>query len=756
MKKFLKISLVSFLIVFIVLSVTTAVVFLTPPTVKFDDKKLLNNQDIEILDKNGIKITELKKGKNYVNLEDIPKHTLNAFISSEDKNFFSHHGIDYRRIIGAGLANLKSMSFSQGGSTISQQLIKNTHLKNEKTLSRKINEIKLTRILEKNYSKNQILEMYLNTIYFGENCYGLFDASQKYFSKDPSDLSIGESALLASIIKAPSKYNPIRNLSLANKNKNVVLDRMYKENYIDYENVKKLKNEDITLNINKDYVTCNSYLTEVYNELDNIFLGREYLMKNLKIYTSFDSEIQNIISKEKMSETDYTAICLDNETLSVTALFSNQGLIKRCPASTVKPWLIYAPCLEEGIINQYTKINDERTDFNGYSPKNFNDSYNGQVSARYALSNSLNVPAVKLLNTLTVDKAKNYSKLMDIDIKSNSLGIALGALENDMSIIDIANCYSVFPNYGIYKKAHFINKITDASGKTIYSFNQINRKVFSEGTATIINDMLKDCSTQGTAKKLKKLNFDVYAKTGTNGDDNGNKDAYSVCYTSDKTFAVWNGFYNGDYMPNSITGGKQPTTQIFNILSNVYKEKKPKALEYKSVLELKFDKYSYETNNEFYLTDDNTPYKYRICGLFTEKNRPEKVTTVFKKPILNNAIITLDNDTVNIKYELNKLYGFLITRILRGEETTVYDGKEAFCEKLEKEGVYQYFVTPYISIGNEKIFGDKYKLPEINYTKQKDKTLPPDDWWFDFANSKSKISKQIKNLNSVHSRDIVS
>ena len=227
MKKVFKVFCAIILLVLICIIGVLTYYFISTMNVKLDDEKLINlQQTVTYYDVNLNVFAEEVNGVNITEIEKIPSHTINAFIAIEDKRFFSHKGVDYKGLFRALINNFKSMSFKEGASTISQQLIKNTHLSSDKTLNRKLAEIRLATILEKKYSKTDILEKYLNTIYFGENCYGITNASKRYFDKLPSELSINESAMLAGIIKAPSNYSPFANLDKCIKRKNVVLKEM--------------------------------------------------------------------------------------------------------------------------------------------------------------------------------------------------------------------------------------------------------------------------------------------------------------------------------------------------------------------------------------------------------------------------------------------------------------------------------------------------------------------------------------------------
>ncbi len=733
MVKFFKISLILILSILILVFSAVFIVFAIPSKVEFSESKLKKQENSVILydkNKNEISVSSLNhlSGKE----KEIPELTKNAFIAIEDKNFYSHKGIDVKRIFGALLKNVKSKSYKQGASTISQQLIKNTHLTSEKTLSRKIDEIKLARILEKKYSKDEILQMYLDTIYFGENAYGIEQASQTYFSKKASELNLNESATLAGLIVAPSKLNPKSNLVECRKRRDLVLSKMREQNYIDVKTEKTVKNEDIPLNYNDNYVTDKSFITATLNEFLSLREEKPYTYKNCKIYTEFDPDLQDVLIKSKPEiETDFQAMVLNNNSRLVNAYYSTCGEIKRSPASTAKPYIAYAPAIEEGLINEYTKILDEKTDFGGYSPNNYKDKYYGNVSAKEALSRSLNVSSVKVLNTVGIEKAKSYAKMLDIEVKSDNLGIALGAFENDITLLQSVGAYATFANLGEYKKPQYISYIEDLNGNIIYKNNNIEKQVFSKGTASIICDMLKETVENGTAKTLRTLNFDVYSKTGTNGLDSGNLDAYNLSFTKDKTFAVWMGNSNNSLMDNSITGSGYPTSTVREIILSVYKNKKPEKIKFEGVKSYVIDKKAYDENGEILIANKNTPKKYTFNGFFTEKNYPKIESTTFTKPKIVDYSLTFKDNIVNIKYKIEDLYKVEIIKRENETDSVVYDGRKEYFEELNTDFEVKYYLVPYVEGINGKVYGEKIFLGKINPKKDSlfDFPIIPKDWW---------------------------
>ena len=551
----------------IVLILSLGAIFITYAVVKdakIDKNKLIKNtKTIEIYSSCGNLIAKKTGGSasEYVKISNLSDNTKNAFIAIEDKRFYSHKGIDFRRILGATLENIKSASFKEGASTITQQLIKNTHLSSEKTLKRKLQEIKLAINLEREYSKDEILEMYLNSIYFGKGAYGIEDASKTYFNKSASNLTLNESAMLAGIIKAPNTYSPDANYDLAIKRKNLVLKVMLNSNFITESEYTANVNKEIRISNGNGINPYDDYVKAVISEFENSNIFMPYGNNAVKIYTYLDENLQSSISNKSV-DYDEIKIVINSKLCGVTAFYGNNSNLKRCPASCVKPWLVYAPMINDGYVKESTIIDDEKINISGYSPKNYDDKFHGAVTVKYALSNSLNVPAVKLLSGYGINKANKYTTLMNLDIKNESLPCALGGLSGGLTLKELCDKYSVFNNNGYYTESKFINSIY-FDGVKIYSHSKNSNEVFSKETAYIINDILKSSVCSGTSKKLRSLPYEICAKTGTNGNEKGNADAISVAYTTDAIVGVWVGNYDNKIMPNSVTTSQLLYREIF-------------------------------------------------------------------------------------------------------------------------------------------------------------------------------------------------
>ena len=740
MKKALKIFLLILFGVFLLFSIIILSINYSVKDIKLNHTKLINlERTVSFLDTNGTVFSNESNGVTVTELENIPTHTQKAFISIEDKRFYSHNGIDYRALMRAIINNLRSFSLKEGASTISQQLIKNTHLSNEKTFKRKLQEIKLTKELEKIYNKDEILEKYLNTIYFGDNCYGITSAARHYFDKLPCELNVNESAVLAGIIKAPSNYSPLVNEQKCNERKNVVLKEMYLQGYInqnDYEKYKALPIEIKSSSSVKEY----NYTYLVRNELNNIINNSPYENSNLTIETTFDSGIQNIIEKNILNYSDVNcnkSVVLMDKHGKIVAYYSTCGNVNRQLGSIIKPIAVYAPAIQNDIVTSYTILEDKKTDFNGYSPSNYNDKYYGNISVKNSLACSSNVCAAKLLNYVGVKNAAKYIKMTDVKVCNDdlSLSLALGATKYGSPLTDITAAYNVFINEGNYYSPTCINQINKNLGQTLYKNTNKTVKIFDFDTVSIMNDMLKNVVENGTAKKLSFSGLNLYAKTGTVGTKNGNSDAYIISYNNDYILGVWFG-ENGTLMNNSITGGTLPSTLANDIWKEIYKDKTP-PLEIENsadIIETYIDKISYEQDNEIFIADNITPERYKIKAIFKKSSIPKNISKRFSCPEIQKPQLTIKNNEIFIKLCLTEYCDALIYRIENGQKKLVYDTKNNLSEfvvsGLKYSSTYQYIVIPYVENNGNINYGKEIKLEKI---KTPNGSFG-DGWWCDDFN----------------------
>ncbi|MDR1940512.1 MAG: transglycosylase domain-containing protein, partial [Clostridiales bacterium] len=395
--------------------------------VKLDDSKILSPSftSLQMSDVNGSPIKPSRGA--YTPYADIPKNLVNAFVAAEDKRFFEHNGIDIARIIGALKNNIKAGSLKEGASTIDQQLIKNTHLSNEKTFERKVKEIKLALELDRGYSKERIVEAYLNGLYFGCGVYGVTSAAEVFFDKTLTELTVCECAALAAVIKNPYGYSPFNNLKRLYERRDVVLSLMRKNGYIDARQEADALLERLIISDKKPFIdACDSYAECVLEEASKItgLSAKELRLSKYTIRTYYNPDAEKILAdavnnpdyllKNKNGKTpDAFALLVDNHDGGISAFYINSYIasiygLRRQPGSIAKPLFVYAPAFKYGIVTPSTVIDDTAREFDGYSPGNYKNKYLGQITVRQAVKYSSNIAAVDVLSRLTVERAKHF------------------------------------------------------------------------------------------------------------------------------------------------------------------------------------------------------------------------------------------------------------------------------------------------------------------------------------------------------------
>lgn len=565
MKRFLLMLKILFFVVISIITINLGMyifAYITPKT------PLKTANQISFYDnKNELVFSNLDGGK-WVELKNISKHLVNATIATEDKNFYSHKGFDYLRIFSAFFNNLKNGNINQGASTISQQYIKNLYLDFDKNWNRKIEEAYLTFELETHYSKDEILEGYLNTINYGGGNYGIENASKYYFGKSAKDLTIEEATLIAGIPKNPTKYNPITNYKNAKERQKVVLISLANNGYIKEKDIDKIYDKKVNLkgnSNNKEETNINYYKDAVMQELKNIKQIPESLIKTggLKIYTNLDMNSQKILNETVSNEMkdeeklQVAALVADPKTGKVTALVGGKDYktseynrvtqAKRQVGSTIKPFLYYS-ALENGLTASST-FSSEKTTFNVdnnkvYSPSNYRDRYpNKDITMAAAIAYSDNIYAVK--THLFLGKDELINTLQNVGIKENityNPSLALGTSE--ISMLDYSNGYLTLANYGIKNESYLINKITDYNGKVLYKHKSNVEKVLSRNSTFIINELLSntynydfvDYSSPTMLSVRNKLTKKYAVKSGSTDND-----YWTIGYNPDSLVMVWNG-----------------------------------------------------------------------------------------------------------------------------------------------------------------------------------------------------------------------
>lgn len=704
---------------------------------KLDKKKLAKeNSCIEFFDKNGDAIF----ASNYSNLsatyDEIPQILIDAFISVEDKRFFKHHGLDYVRIAGALYNNIFKHT-KQGGSTISQQLIKNTQLTSERTLERKFNEARLALQLEREYSKEEIIEMYLNAVYFGSGVYGVKEAAELFFSKELNELNIEECALLAGIVKSPTKYNPLNNYDESVKRKNIVLKLMMDNNKIDEKTYNIVKNNKIVINKAKNENNFSEmYIKQLINEACLLLnkTADELAHSGCKIYSYYDSDAQEILNRS-VSNKDYYlngeinnaySMLINNKSYGISAFYSNFNMncfnYRRQLGSTIKPIVAYLPAMENNMLSPSSVFMDEKTSFNGYSPSNYMDVYYGKVSMRDAISKSLNIPAVTALNSVGVELGCSYLEQMgfNLDEKDYNLSIALGGQTYGATPLELGGAYATLANYGLHNNVSFISKIV-IDGKAVYIKNTTPKKVFSQENSYLMTDMLCSTVKQGTASKLNNFNFDIACKTGTVGNSNGNSDAYTVSYNTQNTLIVWQGSKdNNNLLNKAVTGGGATAIMTKSIYQSLYKNEKPTDFTVPSgIVQVDIDKNLY-SKGIISKCDSLCPEKYRQKELFTSYNAPNELDNVYSNPRVKNAKYNETESTISfdadfrINYRVLKRVLFAKEELL--EEVISKDGEIII--KDDDKSIVEYIILPYYyDDNNREIIGQPCKIKLKNHFK---------------------------------------
>lgn len=738
MKKFVKISLIS-MVLLSLFAVVFSGTYLTMSFLKFKSIPLNSESltspalSIDIYDNENKPIKEENQfNGDFCALKDLNNFTKEAFISIEDKEFYKHNGVNKKRIAKALVNNLKSMRLKEGASTISQQLIKNTHLSNEKTFERKLKEIALTQKLEKDFSKDEILESYLNIIFFGNNCYGLESASKYYFNKPAKNLNLAESCTLAGMIKSPAKYSPITNHENALKRRNLVLSEMEKDGKISVDEKIKTQQQPLNLTITpKSINRLNSYSQASIDEASKILNipAKQIAIGGYKIHTYCNTEKQNslreALENNLIDDIDSAGIVIDAKNHGVTAYYGKSNFkildTKRQPASCLKPLLVYAPALNEGVISPSTQILDEQIKIGNYEPSNVNKRFSGYMSVTDAVKNSVNIPSIKVLSYIGIDTGKQYaSKLgIDFDEKDDSYALALGGMTYGVNLKDLATAYTVFPNNGEFDNSTFVEYITDKNNKLVYIHKPKNKMVLREDSSYLMTKILQETSKTGTAKKLGEIqNTEIASKTGTVGKRNasGNTDAYNISYTPTECIGVWFGSLSNT--PMHIAGGNQPTEVAKQYISKQVYDKTIFDVP-SSVTEAKIDILEKEQNHRLVLASPFAPQRYVETCVFSRFNMPLEMSTNFiEKPdiiaeakVEGSQIILKLNAQRHIEYQIYKdNIPYQTIKERQGEMSLRLN----FAEQETKIKI----VSKYISTNNENLKSEKvFNLSQTTSTK---------------------------------------
>ena len=545
-----------------------------------DPERLMNrnNTGIVLKDMNDklLYSTGRAAHRNVVQLNDISADMQHALIASEDKDFYKHGGFSIFSTVRALFTGVG------GGSTLTQQLAKNTVLSDQHSILRKWQELAVSVAIEQNYSKDQILDMYLNSVYFGENSFGIEDAAKTYFGKTPKDLNLAQSAMLVGLLPAPSSYSPISgNKDYAKQRQTTVLSRMVTNGYITEDQKTAALAEQLTYQTQSSSLGADAphFVQLVLNQLINQYGEEQALRSGYQVTTTLNMDTQAIVKNSIASRIDYiranggsnaSAIVIDPKTGEVRAYVGSAdwdneqwGKVdmvstKRQPGSSFKS-IYYAAALADGVITPASQWKDELTDFGGgYTPYNADRQWHGTVTTRSAIAMSLNIPSVKIMQKYTIDKSIQAAKNLGISTldpnASYGLSLALGSAEVPLS--QMANAYAAFANQGQQYNLSYIKQVKDKFNKVTYAASNKSTQAINKEGAYLISNILSDNTARASifGSSLTVSGHNAAVKTGTTND---NRDAWTIGYTPSLAMGVWVGNNDNTAMKNggSLMGG---------------------------------------------------------------------------------------------------------------------------------------------------------------------------------------------------------
>lgn len=672
---------------------------------ELDREALVDPVPSKILDINGDVAIEVGAGaqnRELASSDEIPQVLQQAVISIEDQRFYKHPGVDPIRILGAAFANLKGGGISQGGSTITQQLIKLSFFstsEEDQTLERKAQEAWMALKLEREISKDEILALYINKVYMGNNVYGMATAAEYYYGKDLADLTLAEAATLAGMPQAPSYYDPYVNPQETEERRNIVLMMMVDSGAITEEERSQATLVPVTENlVDHSNDVDNSLVVDSYLQLvmDEVYekTGLEVEMGGLTVQTNLDMDAQqhlyDIVNTDQYilfpdDEVQTAVTLVDVNTGALNAVIGNRKKTNllavnyanqnnRSVASTIKPLIDYAPAIEYNNLSTGTLIVDDKWEYpSGDLLRNYDGLYRGDMTIREALVDSRNVPAAKLLNEIVgIEKADEFLSNLGIESIQKNGGEEIypsSAIQGDISSVKMAAAYAAFSNGGTYYKPYTVQSVTDAEGN-IYEFAPDGSVAMKDSTAYMMTDMMKDVVTQSAPNALvpgvpvagktgtEEFSDEELAKVGATADMNVAKDSWFVGFSPNYSIAVWMGYEEvtkeGNYLEYQT---REITRYIFQELMSFASQDKDNSdwIKPDSVVEALMEKYS----NPIAKPGPNTPSELRITELFVSGTEPTTISKKFgeelKAPTGLKAAYNKDSNKLTISWDEFKL-----------------------------------------------------------------------------------------------------
>ncbi len=550
-------------------------------------EKIDFSQNSYMYDRDGSLISEIvsnDENRVFVTYDKIPNHVKELFLRSEDRNFYDHKGIDFMGVVRALASNVKNHGISQGASTITQQLSRNLYLSHERSFTRKFTELLYSYELERKFSKDEILESYLNTIYFSNGVYGVGSAANYYFDKPLSSLTLAQMAFISAIPNNPTLYDPLKQFKHTKKRQERLLGILEKDGVITKKQYKKAVKQKISLSVSEKKNLYPDYVTYANEEFTDLVSDQEGFTKRLKkaktdgakkaiqkelsekvsallqdgvkIYTALDPSLQQRAVYQLNAQLPYQGVeggsaVINHETHQIVALVGGKNYKKfdfnyayqaqRQPGSAIKPLLDYGPYIDQTGATASSKISAGKFCSSGYCPQNYSHKTYGTVTLETAFKNSYNTPAIRMLDTVGVKKGFSYLEKFSFEhivADDYRLPSALGGFTKGFSPLEITDAYTVFGNQGAYTQSHSITKVTDLNGKTLYKWKESPKQVYSQRTNDTMRKLLASVVKSGTGKKA---NFSAPYIGGKTGTSNDYKDIWFVGLTDQYTMGVWVG-----------------------------------------------------------------------------------------------------------------------------------------------------------------------------------------------------------------------
>ncbi|MGG0642777.1 PBP1A family penicillin-binding protein [Sporosarcina gallistercoris] len=663
---------------------------------ELDENLLKDPLSSKVLDRNeNVIYTTGNEKRKYTPYDEIPKELEAAILATEDSRFYKHHGIDLWRLGGAVLANLKSGFGSQGASTLTQQVIKNSFFTNEKTLKRKAQEAWLAFKLERNYSKEEIFEMYFNKVLMSGNKYGFGTGAEYFFGKELKELELPEMAMLAGMPQSPNAYNPFKHPERAQKRRDIVLKLMTQHKKITQEEMDTAKSIPVTASLLPEEkrekptdIKYQAYIDIAMDELQKAGY-KDIEADGVTIQTALDPNAQEAVEKALADPSNFESdtiqagmTVVDTKTGEIVAvgggrdykLFNHNFASdqKRQPGSSIKPILDYGPAIEYLNWSTGQTIVDEKT--KGIKANNVDNRFKGPITIRQAVYESRNIPAIKTFEEVGTKNAAKFANSLGLPVKELYQSDAIGGSKNDFSTLQMAGAFAAFGNEGIYNTPHAVKKIILRDGKTEINLSPDPVSAMKDSTAYMVTDMLRDVMTKpnGTGTKANIPGMDIAGKTGTtnysaedkklyNIGKNSVPDSWFAGYTTDYTIAVWGGHEKRNEPIVGFQGGRDMPKVLFrqvmnDITSGNYpkKFKKPSSVEEATIV---------AGSQPLQLANNSTPTNLKVDELFVRgtlpkrtyvEPEPEEEVAELEAPSDLRAEYNADKQEIDLKWKHNK------------------------------------------------------------------------------------------------------